>query len=80
MLRGKLTELVDILDREHFIAIARAGTRLLVALELPEVKQMIQQKKEEVKRVEVREELKNTSIENVIAVQNLWSAGRIQSG
>ena len=31
---GKLTQLVDVLDREHFIMIARAGTRPLVALEL----------------------------------------------
>ena len=68
---GKLTELVDVLDREQFITIARAGTHPLVALELPEVKQMIEGKKEEVKRAEMREELKNTSIETVIVVQNL---------
>ena len=66
-----MTELVDVLDRKQFIAIAWAGTHPLVALKLPEVKQMIEGKKEEVKRAEMREELKNTSIETVIAVQNL---------
>ena len=64
-------QLVDVLDREHFITIARAGTRPLVALDLPEVKKMVEKKKEEVKKAEVREELKNTSIEQVIQTQNL---------
>ena len=32
---------------------------------------MVEKKKEEVKKAEVREELKNTSIEQVIATQNL---------
>ena len=68
---GKLTELVDVLDKDEFIAIARAGTRLLVAVEFPEVKKMIDEKKEEVKKVEAREELKNASIETVIQIQNL---------
>ena len=67
----KLTELVDVLDRDEFIAIARAGTRPLVAVEFPEVKKMIDEKKEEVKKAEAREELKNSKIETVIAVQNL---------
>ena len=68
---GKLTELVDVLDKDEFIAIAWVGTRLLVALEFPEVKKMIDEKKEEVKKAELREELKNSSIEDVIAIQNL---------
>ena len=68
---GKLTELVDVLNREEFIAIARAGTCPLVALEFPEVKKMVEQKKEEVKRVEIQEELKNMDIEEVIEIQNL---------
>ena len=50
---GKLTELVDVLDREEFIAIAWAGTCPLVALEFLEVKKMIEQKKEEVKKAEI---------------------------
>ena len=68
---GKLVQLADVLDREQFMTIARAGTRPLVALELPEVKKMVEKKKEEVKKAEVREELKNTSIEDVIAIQCL---------
>ena len=68
---GKLVQLVDVLDREQFITIARAGTRPLVALELPEVKKMVEKKKEEVKKAEVREELKGMSIEQVIMSQNL---------
>ena len=67
---GKLTELVDVLDREEFITIARAGTCPLVALEFPEVKKMVEQKKEEVKKAEVREELKSMNIKEVIEVQN----------
>ena len=68
---GKLVQLADVLDREQFMMVARAGTCPLVALELPEVRKIVEKKKEEVKRAEVREELKNTSIEQVIATQNL---------
>ena len=55
----------------YHIAIAGAGTRPLVALEFPEVKKMMEQKKEEVKKAEIQEELKNMDIEEVIAIQNL---------
>ena len=68
---GKLVQLVDVLEREQFLTIARAGTRPLVALEMPEVKRMIEQKREEVKRAETREELKNMSIDDVVMSQNL---------
>ena len=68
---GKLAELVDVLDKDEFCTIAHAGTRPLVILEFPEVHKLIEEKKEEVKKAEVREELRNTDIEVVIAVQNL---------
>ena len=68
---GKLVQLVDLLDREHLMTIARAGTRPLVALEMPEVKRMIEQRREEVRKAETREELKNMSIDDVVMSQNL---------
>ena len=68
---GKLVQLVDVLDKDKFCAIAQAGTRPLVILEFPEVHKLIDEKKEEVKKAEMREELRNMDIEIVIAVQNL---------
>ena len=53
------------------MTIARVGTSPLVALKLPEVKKIVEKKKEEVKKAEVREELKNMSIDQVILSQNL---------
>ena len=68
---GKLADLVDVLDREEFNIIARAGTRPLVAIEFPEVKKLIQDKKEEVRKAEIREELKSMDIKQIVAIQNL---------
>ena len=68
---GKLAELVEVLDREEFNTIARAGTRLLVAIEFPEVKKLIENKKEEVRKAEIREELKAMDIKEIVAIQNL---------
>ena len=68
---GKLVELVDVLDREDFNIIARAGTRPLVAIEFPEVKKLIEDKKEEVRKAEIKEELKSMDIKLIVALQNL---------
>ena len=68
---GKLVELVDVLDREEFNIIARAGTRPLVAIEFPEVKKLIEDKKEEVRKAEIKEELKSMDIKLIVALQNL---------
>ena len=68
---GKLAELVEVLDREEFNTIARAGTRPLVAIEFPEVKKLIENKKEEVRKAEIREELKAMDIKEIVAIQNL---------
>ena len=57
---GKLAQLVDVLDREEFCSIARAGTHPLVILEFPEVHKLVEKKREEVKKAEMREELRNT--------------------
>ena len=68
---GKLAELVTVLDREEFNVVARAGTRPLVAIEFPEVKKLIEDKKEEVRKQEIKEELKATDIKQIVAEQNL---------
>ena len=68
---GKLVELVDVLDREEFNIIARAGTRPIVVVEFPEVKKLLEDKKEEVRKAEIREELKGMDIKDIVAVQNL---------
>ena len=68
---GKLVELVDVLDREEFNIIARAGTRPIVAVEFPEVKKLIEDKKEEVRKAEIRDELKGMDIKDIVALQNL---------
>ena len=68
---GKLAELVTVLDREEFNIIARAGTRPLVAIEFPEVKKLIEDKKEEVRKAEIKEELKSMDIKQIVALQNL---------
>ena len=68
---GKLAELVDVLDPEEFGVIARVGTHLIVAVEFSEVKQLVEAKKEETKKAEMREELKNMNIEDIVAIQNL---------
>ena len=68
---GKLAELVEVLDCEEFDIIARVGTRPLVAIELPEVKKLIEDKKEEVRKAEIQEELKGMDIKEIVAVQNL---------
>ena len=68
---GKLAELVTVLDREEFNVVARAGTRPLVAIEFPEVKKLIDDKKEEVRKQEIKEELKTTDIKLIVADQNL---------
>ena len=68
---GKLVELVDVLDREEFNIIARAGTRPIIAVEFPEVKKLLEDKKEEVRKAEIREELKGMNIKDIVAIQNL---------
>ena len=42
---GKLVQLVDVLEREQFMTIARAGTCPLVALESPEVRRMVEKRR-----------------------------------
>ena len=64
-------ELVDVLDPDEFGTIARAGTRLILAIEFPEVKKLVEQKKDDVKKAEMKEELKNMDIEEIVALQNL---------
>ena len=68
---GKLAELVTVLDKEEFNVIARAGTRPLVAIEFPEIKELIKEKKEEVRKAELKEELKQMDIKLIVALQNL---------
>ena len=68
---GKLVELIDVLDREEFNVIARAGTRPIVAVEFPEVKKLLETKKEEVRKAEIRDELKSMDIKHIVAIQNL---------
>ena len=68
---GKLAELVEVLDHEEFNIIARVGTRPLVAIEFPEVKKLIEDKKEEVRKAEICEELKAMDIKEIVTVQNL---------
>ena len=68
---GKLVELIDVLDREEFNIIARAGTRLIVAVEFPKVKKLLEEKKEEVRKAEIRDELKGMDIKDIVAIQNL---------
>ena len=68
---GKLAELVEVLDWEEFNIVARAGTCPLVAIEFPEIKKVIEDKKEEVRKAEIREELKAMDIKEIIAIQNL---------
>ena len=68
---GKLAELVDVLDPDEFGTIARAGTRPILIMEFPEVKKLVEQKREDVKKAEIKEELKNTPIDEIVALQNL---------
>ena len=68
---GKLVELVDVLDREEFNTIAWVGTRLIVAVEFPEVKKLLEDKKEEVRKAEIHDELKGMDIKEIVAIQNL---------
>ena len=68
---GKLVELIDVLDREEFNVIARVGTRPIVAVEFPEVKKLLETKKEEVRKAEIRDELKAMDIKHIVAIQNL---------
>ena len=68
---GKLVELIDVLDREEFNIIARAGTRPIIAVEFPEVKKVLEDKKEEVRKAEIRDELKAMDIKDIVAIQNL---------
>ena len=68
---GKLAELVTVLDKEEFNIIARAGTRPLVAIEFPEIKKLVEDKKEEVRKAELKEELKQMDIKQIVALQNL---------
>ena len=68
---GKLVELVDVLDPDKFGTIARAGTHPILAIEFPEVKKLVEQKRDDVKKAEMKEELKNMDIEEIVALQNL---------
>ena len=68
---GKLVELADVLDKDEFYAVAQAGTRPLIALQLPDAMLLLDKKKEEVRKAELREEVKNMDIEEVIVIQNL---------
>ena len=67
---GKLVELIDVLNREEFNIIAPAGTHPIVAIEFPEVKKLLEDKKEEVHKAEIRDELKGMDIKNIVAMQN----------
>ena len=64
-------EVIDVLDREEFDIIAWAGTRPIVAVEFPEVKKLLEDKKEEVRKAEIRDELKGMDIKDIVAIQNL---------
>ena len=68
---GKLVELIDVLDRKEFNTIAWAGTHPIVAVEFPEVKKLLEDKKEEVQKAEIRDELKGMDIKEIVAIQNL---------
>ena len=68
---GELSRLAMVLEPDDYYKIVEAGTRPLIAMEMPKVKQMIDSQKETEERARSRKEMWNTKIEDIIIEQNL---------
>ena len=68
---GQLSRLAMVLEPDDHYKIVEAGTRPLIAMEIPRVQQLISEKKSSEERARSRDEKKNMQIEDIIIEQNL---------
>ena len=68
---GELSRLLMVLELEDHFKIVEAGTRPLIAMEIPKVQQLITDKKTSEEWVRSHNEKKNMRIEDIIIEQNL---------
>ena len=68
---GELARLALVLEPEDYFKVIQAGTHPLITMEIPQVKQMVAEKKDMEEQVRSREEMRNTKIEDIIIEQNL---------
>ena len=68
---GELSRLAMVLEPYDHYKIVEAGTRPLIAMEIPRVQQLISEKKSSKERARSRDEKRNMRIEDIIIEQNL---------
>ena len=68
---GELARLALVLEPEDYFKIVHVGTRPLIAMKIPQVKQMVKEHKDMEERVRSQEEMRNTKIEDIVIEQNL---------
>ena len=68
---GELARLSMVLEPDEYYKIVEAGTRPIIAMEIPQVKHMVEAQKETEERARSRDEMRNTKIEEIIVEQNL---------
>ena len=68
---GELSRLSMVLEPDEYYKIVEAGTRPIIAMEIPKVKHMVEAQKEMEERARSRDEIRNTKIEEIIIEPNL---------
>ena len=66
-----MARLAMVLEQEDYFKVVQAGTHPLIAMEIPQVKKMVTEKKGTEERARSHEEMNNTRIEDIIIEQNL---------
>ena len=67
----ELSRLSMVLEPDDYFKVVEAGTRPIITMETPKVKQMVAQQKEAEEQVRSCDEMRNTRIEDIIIEQNL---------
>ena len=60
-----------VLEPDDYFKVVKAGTRLIITMEIPKAKQIVAQQKESEERARSCDEMRNTKIEDIIIEQNL---------
>ena len=68
---GELGRLAMVLEPDDYYKLVEAGTRPIIAVEMPKAKQMIEKQKEVEEWARSREDMKNMKIEDIVIEQNL---------
>ena len=68
---GELARLSMVLDEDDYYKVVQAGTRPLIAMEIPQVKKQVEEARNVQERARSQEEMRNVKIEELIIEQNL---------